>query len=58
MFRYLACLFWVANETYYYYVEGFDQGGRVLAKTDWGWQFYGFYVIIVAYAHFRHDTQG
>ena len=57
-YRYLHCIWFVANEFISLYVDGFNFDHKAKFKTDWGWWLYGSYVIMIAYAHYKHDTQG
>ena len=57
-FRYLHCIWFVANELVSLYTDGFNYGTKYKFKTDWGWWLYGAYVITIAYAHYKHETQG
>ena len=57
-YRYLHCIWFVVNEFISLYVDGLNFDHKAKYKTDWGWWLYGSYVIMIAYAHYKHDTQG
>ena len=57
-YRYFHCLWFIANEAISLYTEGTKFDHKVKFKTDWGWWLYGAYVCVIAFAHYRHETQG
>ena len=57
-YRYLHALWFIINEAISYYEDGLNYTTKYKFKTDWGWWIYGTYVITIAYAHYRHDSQG